>query len=428
MARTFAALRDYNYRTYFTGALLSNIGTWLMRVAQDWLVLELSDGSAVAVGITTALQFAPALVLSPYGGVLADRFDKRVVLRLTQTWMALCALALGLITLLGHAEVWHVYLLALIFGVGSALDMPARQSFVSELVSPALLANAVALNSVSFHLARLIGPAIAGVIIHRWGSGWAILLNAFSYLAFLIALGVLDASKLRLAERAPRMKGQIRAGVRYVRERADLLLVLGIAFNVGTWGMNFQMTNAVMVQQHYLRTAEDYGVAGSVMAIGSLLGALWAARRGRAPRVRFIVATSLAFGLLNFAIGLMPNYWAYLVLLPFSGLFAILTLTSSNANVQLHTDPAMRGRVMALYSMVLLGGTPLGSPVIGIFGELLGPQWTLLSSGVLTVIGILLTVFIVVRLKHLRVRAGMRPPRLDVRNLGVKPPDPRDRR
>ncbi|NLT31782.1 MAG: MFS transporter, partial [Propionibacterium sp.] len=282
------------------------------------------------------------------------------------------------------------------------------------------------LNSVSFHLARLIGPAIAGVIIHRWGSGWAILLNAFSYAAFLIALGVLDASKLSLAKRAPRMKGQIRAGVRYVRERADLLLVLGIAFNVGTWGLNFQMTNAVMVQQFYQRTAEDYGMAGSVMAIGSLFGALWAARRSRAPRVRFIVIASMVFGVLTFATGLMPNYWLYLALLPFTGLFAILTLTSSNANVQLHTDPAMRGRVMALYSMVLLGGTPLGSPVIGVFGELLGPQWTLLSSGVLTVIGILLTVFIVVRLKHLQVRAGMRPPRLDVRRLGVEPPDPRE--
>lgn len=170
---TFAALGHRNYRIYFVGALVSNIGTWLMRVAQDWLVLELSAGSAVAVGITTALQFLPALLLAPLGGLLADRFDKRIVLRCTQTWMALCALVLGLLTLLGHAQVWHVYVLAFVFGIGSALDMPARQAFVSEIVGTKLLANAVALNSVSFHLARLIGPAVAGIMIHRWGSCWA---------------------------------------------------------------------------------------------------------------------------------------------------------------------------------------------------------------------------------------------------------------
>ncbi|NMO04548.1 MFS transporter [Gordonia sp. TBRC 11910] len=379
----FASLAVPNYRTYFTGAVISNVGTWIQRVAQDWLVLQLSGGSAVAVGITTALQFLPALLLSPVGGLLADRMDKRLLLAITQTWMACSALALGLLTVLGAAQTWHVYVIALIFGIGSAVDVPARQSFVTEVAGREHLTNAIGLNSTSFNVARLIGPGLAGLIIAAWGSGWAILTNALSYVAMLIALALLDTSKLDRSTPAPRAKGQVREGFRYVAQRPELLIALGVGFAVGTFALNFQLTNAVMVQHEFHLGPESYGVLGSVMGIGSLAGALLAARRQSAPGLRFVVGTSVIFGLILAVSGLTPTYATYALSLPLVGLAGLLTMTATNMFVQTNADDHVRGRVMALYTMVLMGGTPVGSPLMGWLAEEFGPRAPLIGGAVL---------------------------------------------
>ncbi|TDT32453.1 MFS transporter [Naumannella halotolerans] len=414
-SRTFSALQNPNYRIYLAGSFGSNIGTWMQRVAQDWLVLELT-GSALAVGITTALQFLPTLLLSPYTGLIADRFDKRKVLWFSQGWMALMAAVLGAAAITGVATAETVYLLALLFGVGSAIDVPARQSFVSELVGRENLTNAIGLNSATFHLARIIGPALAGVVIAGFGSGWAIATNAVTYLAFLLAITLLDASKLQTVARVERAKGQIREGIAYVRDRADLLLVLLIAFSVGTWGMNFQMTIALMASQEFDKGAEQYGILGSFMAVGSLAGALMAARRTSAPRVRQVVMSAIAFAVAEMALGLMPSYLFFAIGLPVVGLISLLTLTAANAAVQMGTTSGMRGRVMALYSMVLMGGTPIGAPLLGLLAEHFGPRSTLIGGGALTLIGIGISVALVIRFKHLDVETHLRPrPSLAVR-------------
>lgn len=388
-SRMFSALSVPNFRVWVAGAFVSNIGTWMQRVAQDWLVLELSGGSGVAVGITTALQFLPMLVLSPLGGLVADRFDKRTVLRITQLWLAGCAALLGLLAVTGVAQTWQVFGVALLFGVGTAFDHPARQSFVSEVVGPRLLPNAIALSSATFHGARVLGPALAGLVIAAFGSGWAILSNAVTYAAFIAALALMDRTTLRPADRPDRARHQIREGLRHVRRRPDLLLVLLVAFSVGTFGMNFQLTSALMVQQEFQRGAEHYGLLGTVMAVGSLAGALLAARRTTAPSARYVVTVAACFGLLEIVTGLMPTYLSFAVSLPALGLATLLTLTAANASIQLGVAPALRGRVMSLYAMVLMGGTPIGAPVIGWIGEAFGPRWTLIGGGALTVLGVL---------------------------------------
>ena len=386
----FAALRLRNYRIYVAGSFVSNIGTWMQRVAQDWLVLELSGGSGVAVGITTALQFLPMLALSAYGGLIADRLDKRLILKLTQGWLALCAAALGVLAITGVAVTWHVYVLALLFGVGTAFDLPARQAFVSELVGPERLPNAIGLNSATFHSARIVGPALAGFVIAWFGTGWAILSNAVTYLAFIAGLFLLDAARLRLGPVTTRAKHQIRDALAYIRGQPGILLALSVVFFVGTFGMNFQLTSALMAQQEFGLGAEAYGLLGTFMAVGSLAGALVAARRVRAPRGRYLVAMGLGFGAVEVVAGLMPTYVAYAAVLPLMGLAALLTLTAANASVQLEVDPALRGRVMALYATVLMGGTPIGAPLIGWVGQVFGPRWTLIGGGALTVVGIAL--------------------------------------
>jgi MFS family permease len=391
----FAALHEPNYRIYLTGALVSNIGTWMQRVAQDWLVLELSGGSGLAVGITTALQFLPMLLLSPYGGLVADRFDKRLVLRVTQLWLALSAATLGVLAVTGVAATWHVYLIALVFGLGTAFDTPTRQSFVSEVVGQRLLPNAIALNSATFHGARIVGPAAAGLVIAAFGSGWAILANAVTYAAMIVALTLLDPALLRRPDRAPDSERGIGAGVAYVRRRPDLLLVLLVAFSVGMFGMNFQLTSALMVQQEFHRGAEQYGLVGTYMAIGSLAGALIAARRVNRPSSRFVVAMAVAFGLVEIVAGVMPTFATYAASLPLLGVVALLTLTASNASVQMGVESQVRGRVMALYLMVLMGGTPVGAPIIGWVGEAFGPRWTLIGGGGLLLVGVGLAVLFV---------------------------------
>ncbi|MCW2748560.1 MAG: transporter [Nocardioidaceae bacterium] len=391
MSPTFHALRIRNYRIYAAGALVSNVGTWMQRVAQDWLVLDLTH-SGTAVGITTGLQLAPALLLSPAAGLVADRFPKRSILRVTQLAMALPALLLGVLAITGVVEAWHVYVLAFVFGIGTVFDAPTRQSFVVEMVGRDDLANAVGLNSASFNTARMIGPALAGLMIAALGSGvratgWVIAVNAISYVAVFISLQRLDGSLLHPSPAVSRGRGGVRAGVAYVRSRPDLVLLLCTVFFMGTFGMNFQLTSVLMATEVFDKGAGAYGILGSIMAIGSLAGSLIAARRQK-PRLRVVVASGLAFSVLEVTSGLMPNYLTFALVLPFLGLAALTTITSANAMIQMTTTSQMRGRVAALYLMVFMGGTPVGAPFIGWIGEAFGARWTLIVGGAISFVGI----------------------------------------
>jgi len=394
LSPTFRALSNRNYRLYAAGGVVSNTGTWMQRVAQDWLVLQLTANSGTALGITTGLQFLPMLLLSPYAGLVADRFPKRRLLQVTQLMMALPAVLLGVLAVTGVAEAWHVYVLAFVFGVGTAFDAPARQSFVSEMVDDDDLTNAVGLNSASFNAARIVGPALAGFMIAALGSGaaatgWVIILNALSYGAVIWSLQRMRAADLHPTERAPRGPGMIRDGMRYVRSRPDLMLVMAIVFFAGTFGLNFQMTSALMATDVYGKGASEYGLLGTTMAVGSLTGALLAARRGR-PRYRLVVVAAVVFGLLEMLAGLMPSYLTFALMTPLLGLSALTMITAANATVQLSSAPVMRGRVMALYMMIFMGGTPVGAPVVGWVGEEFGARWTLIGGGGMTVLGVLL--------------------------------------
>ena len=392
MSPTFRSLRNPNYRRYAAGGVVSNTGTWMQRVAQDWMVLQLT-GSGAAIGLTTGLQFLPFLLLSPVAGLVADRIPKRRLLQLTNIGMAVPALVLGLLAVTGLAQSWHVYVLALALGVASAFDAPARQSFVSELVDGDDLSNAVGLNSASFNAARLVGPAVAGVLIATLGggvvaTGWVILLNAVSYVAPVLSLRSLDARMLHTPDLVRREPGQIRAGLRYVRGRPDLMLVLAIVFFAGTFGLNFQLTSALMATEVFGKGATEYGLLGTFLAVGSLTGALLAARRVRV-RQRLIVVAALTFAVVEIVAGAMPTYLAFALMTPLLGLSALTMITAANTFMQLNTDPGMRGRVMALYMMIFIGGTPLGAPLIGWIGEVAGARWTLWIGGAATAVGVL---------------------------------------
>lgn len=357
MSPTFRSLAVRNYRVYAVGSLVSNVGTWMMLTAQAWLVLELT-GSGTALGITLALQLLPTLLLSPMGGVLADQVDKRTVLRVMQVAMAVPAGVLGVLAVTGVVELWHVYTLAFVFGIGRALEAPARQSFVPEMVDDVDLSNAVALNSASFNAGRLLGPGVAGLLIAALGSGvtgtgWVICLNALSYGAAYAALQMLDPVRLHPAAVVGPRRGAVLEGVRYVRSRPDLVLVLWCVFFLGGFGMNFQITSALMATEVFGLGAQEYGVLGSVLAVGSLAGALLAARRA-VPRLRFVLGAGLAFAVVQVASGLMPTYLTYAAVLPLVGLTVITMASTANALIQMTSAPAMRGRVAALYLMVLL--------------------------------------------------------------------------
>ena len=406
MSPTFRSLHNPNYRRYAAGGVVSNTGTWMQRVAQDWLVLQLTANSGLAIGITTGLQFLPFLLLSPLAGLVADRIPKRRLLQLTNIGMAAPALVLGLLAVTGTAQIWHVYVLALVLGVASAFDAPARQSFVSELVDGDDLTNAVGLNSASFNAARLVGPALAGVLIAALGggvvaTGWVILANAISYVAPVMTLRSLDARTLHTPEPMRREPGQIRAGVSYVLGRPDLMLILGIVFFAGTFGLNFQLTSALMATEVFDRGATEYGLLGTFLAVGSLTGSLVAARRTEV-RMRLVVIAALAFGVLEMVAGLMPTYLTFALMTPLLGLSALTMITAANSFMQLHTDPLLRGRVMALYMMIFIGGTPLGAPLVGWVGEVAGARWTLLGGGAATVLGVLASALFFLRAERRR--------------------------
>jgi MFS family permease len=406
MSPTFTSLHVRNYRLYATGGFVSNIGTWMQRVAQDWLVLQLSGHSGVALGITTGLQFLPMLVLAPFAGTVADRFSKRKVLMLTQASMAVVGAVLGLLDVTGIVSVWHVYVLALLLGIGAAVDAPARQAFVIEMVGRDDVQNAVALNSASFNLGRVIGPAVAGFLIVIVGTGPVFLINAASFGAVIYALKRMRESELSPVPRAERGRGQVLEGIRYVRRRPDLLMVMIVVFFVGTFGMNFQMTSALMATEVFHKGAGAYGLLGSIMAIGSVSGALLSARRGR-PRLRLIIASAVAYGVVEITAGLMPTYLAFIALLIPLGLCQMTLLNSANATMQLSVDPVMRGRVMALYMAVLMGGTPFGAPLVGALAEAFGARWSFIAGGAISGAAALIAAALLSRRPGVQVRGEL---------------------
>jgi MFS family permease len=376
MIRTFRSLGIYNFRLFFIGAFVSNIGTWMQRTAQDWIVLtKLTNHDAAAVGITLALQFGPVLLMMPIAGLIADRVNRRRMLFFTQIAMGVLGLGLGLLVVTNSATLWEVYAFAFALGTVSAIDMPVRQTFVSEIVSEKQIPNAVALNSASFNGARLIGPGVAGVLIAVIGSGWVFLINAASFGATIIALALMHVHELRASSRPPRKRGQIREGWRYVGSRPDIVIVLVMMSLVGTFGVNFPIFTSTMALAFH-QGANGYGLLSSVMAIGSVFGSLMAARREK-PRVVVIGLASLGFGLSMLASAIMPTYWSFAAVLIVVGLSALTMMTSANAYVQTTTAPNMRGRVMALYMAIFAGTTPLGAPLIGWVANVAGPRWAI---------------------------------------------------
>ena len=393
MSRTFESFEVRNYRYFFAGALVSNVGTWIFRVAQDWLVLtELTAGSSSALGFVTALQFLAIPFLAPYAGGIVDRLDKRKVLMVTQLLLMLNAVAMWLVVYTGVVQLWHIYALAFMQGLVVALDNPARQAFVPEIVSQDRLANAVGLNSTSFNAARLIGPGLAGFLIAAFNDDVApaLLINALSFVGMFWALIAMKTSELHPSPRAEK-KGAIRGGFRYVKSKPDIIVLLVIVFMLGTFGMNFQIYNATMATEVFGKGSGEYGLLGTIMAIGTLAGALMAARRQH-PRLRTILISLMAFSVATIGLAFTPSYLAYSILLVPAGFFALTVMTSANAAVQMSSDPLFRGRVMAIYMAIFLGGTPLGAPIVGWLGDAFGPRSTLLVGGglnLITVLGIL---------------------------------------
>jgi MFS family permease len=375
----FSSLSGRNYRLWFGGQLVSLSGTWMQQVAQDWLVLQLT-GRALPVGITTALQFAPVALFGIWGGLVADRLDKRRLLIVTQAAAALLALTLGLLTATGVVQLWMVYLLAFALGTVTAFDLPARQAFVTEMVGPGLLANAVALNSALFNSARVIGPALAGAAILAFGLAPAFLVNAASYLATMSALVAMDPERLHRQAPARRAPGQVRDGLRYIWGTPVLRSTLLLVTVVGTLGLNFHVVLPVLARFEFHAGPGTYGLMISVMAAGSIVGALIAAGRQRPTRA-LLVGAAGAFGLCSLAAAAAPTLAWELAVLVGVGAATITFLSTANTTLQLNSDPAMRGRVMALYGVLFLGSTPLGGALSGWLAEVAGPRSPLWLGG-----------------------------------------------
>ncbi|MCD4851212.1 MFS transporter [Arthrobacter sp. AK01] len=408
MSAMFRALENPNYRVWAGGALVSNVGTWMQRVAQDWLVLTvLTNHSGTAVGITTALQFLPMLLLGPYAGVLADRYRKRVILLWTQAAMGVCGLIVGLLVVMGWAQLWHVYLAALALGLAAAIDGPARQAFVSELVGPDKISNAVALNSASFNSARLTGPAVAGVLIAWIGTGPVFLLNAASFVAVIISLFRVKISQLEPSVPVVRGKHQVAEGLRYVRQRPDLVLILVMVGLLGAFGMNFAVTNSLMATTEFGMGPEEFGLLGSIMAVGTLAGALLAARRS-GPRLRFMLGGALTLGAFTLLASISPTFWIYAAVLIPVGLASITFLNSCNTTIQLSVEPQFRGRVLALYLAILQGGTAIGAPLMGWIGTEFGARWAVAAGGAIVLATGVASVILVSRRSQRTIRDQVR--------------------
>jgi MFS family permease len=373
----FRSLQGFNYRVWAGGAFISNVGTWVQRTAQDWLVLtQLTHHDASAVGLVMALQFGPQLLLLPWTGFAADHWNQRRLLIVTQATMGILALALGALTVTGIVQLWQVYVFAFLFGCAAAFDAPVRQTFVAELVGDDDLHNAVALNSTSFNAGRMIGPAVSGIIIATIGTGGAFLINGASFVAVLISLAFLRTSELRPNARAHRARGSFTEGFRYVWGRPDLKAILIILFLIGTFGLNFPIFISTMAVSVFHADARGYGLLSSIMAIGTVAGALLGARRDR-PRFSLLLVGSAVFGIGCTLAAIAPDYWLFAAALVVIGVAALTLTNTTNSLMQLTTEPAMRGRVMALRVGIALGGTPIGAPIVGWVANHCGPRWAL---------------------------------------------------
>ncbi|GAA0385445.1 MFS transporter [Acrocarpospora corrugata] len=386
-AGMFRSLRNYNYRLFALGGVVSNVGTWMQRTAQDWLVLSLTGGSGTALGITVALQFLPMMLFGLWGGMLADRYPKRKLLLVAESLMGLLALAMGVLIVSGAVQVWHVFVMAFLLGLLACVEVPTRQAFVVEMVGHDDLSNAIALNSSTFNLARVVGPALAGVLIYLMGTGPIFMVNAVSFGAVIAGLLLMRKSELRTPDRVPRAKGQLREGLRYVWGRPDLLLPMLIVAFVAVFAQSFSTAIALMATNVYGAGSSAFGIASSALAIGALGGALLAARRIK-PSRRFLLLGAAFFGIFQMMAALAPGYVTFLILLIPAGMAMITVNTTANATVQMGASHAMRGRVMGIYILVFTGGAPIGAPLVGWLAELAGPRVAVMVTGALSLMGV----------------------------------------
>ena len=393
---SWRAFRHRNFRILFAANAVSNIGTWGQRIAQDWLTLQLTHNSGTYLGLVTALQFTPVLFFSLHGGALADRFDKRKVLIGTNIGGGLSAGILGLLVVIHQVQLWHVFALACTLGIANAIDAPVRQAFTTEVVGRPDVANAVSLNSANFNAGRLIGPAVSGASIALFGTGPSFLLNAFSYILVIISLTNLRKSEFYLQPRS-KSAASIREGIRYVRARPDIYAIMIVVFFMATFGLNFQIFNALMATTVFHRGPGSFGLLGTFVAIGSLSGSLTSARTERFRKPMFVIYGAMVFGTCELILVCMPTYETYSMILPLCGFTALSTLITANSLVQINTDPILRGRVMGIYLLVFLGGTPIGSPMIGYLAEKVGVRQTMAGCAS---IAILAAVFVWSRFRN----------------------------
>lgn len=378
-----------NFRILFSANAVSNIGSWAQRIAQDWLVLKLTHNNGTYLGLVTAVQFAPVLFFSLHGGALADRLDKQKLLIATNLMGGISSIALGLLVVGEQIQLWHVFALAGVLGISTAIDAPVRQSFTSELVGQEDLPNAVSLNSANFNAGRLIGPAVSGLLIAAFGTGPSFLVNGASYFFVIFALLKLDKKAFFLQNR-PRTMGNIREGLAYAKARPDIYVVMIMVFALATFGLNFQIFNALMATQVFGLGPANFGLMGTFIAIGSLTGAIGSARLERFRTTRFVILGGMLFSISIMVLSVLPNYTTYILWLPICGVSALTTLVSANSLVQTNTDQAIRGRVMGIYLLIFMGGTPFGSPLIGLATDYIGIRKTILLCGAISLAASLL--------------------------------------
>ena len=374
------AFRHRNFRILYPANALSNIGTWAQRVAQDWLVLELTDNNGAALGLVTAVQFAPVLLFSLHGGKMADRVNKRKLLIWTNAVAGLASLVIGILVITKVIELWHVFVGAAVLGISTAIDAPIRQAFTSEIVGHSDVANAVSLNSANFNAGRLVGPALSGFLIAHFSTGPSFIINATTYL-FVIAALVAMREKDFFIHKKEETLGTIREGIRYAMARPDLYVVMALVFFAATFGLNFQIFNALMATKEFGKGPASYGLLGTFIAVGSLTGALLSARLERFRNTRYIIKLGIVFSFSVMVLSIAPSYIWYSLWLPICGITALTMLISANSYVQTHSDPAVRGRVMGIYLLIFMGGTPFGSLLIGWMTETIGVRETIAGCG-----------------------------------------------